>query len=94
MQKKSEKFLENFGADIKLRDHYADHHRYTEKEIRDFMRQAKAQGAERIITTEKDAVRIPKITDAELPIAFLRIEIDILSGQESFDQCISRICFI
>lgn len=89
-----EGFLEKFGADIKLRDHYADHHRYTEEEIRDFMRQAKAQGAERIITTEKDAVRIPKITDAELPIAFLRIEIDILSGQESFDQCISRICFI
>ena len=24
---------------------------------------------------------------------FLRVEIDILSGQENFDQCISRICF-
>ncbi len=89
-----EGFLEKFGADIKLRDHYADHHRYTEQEIREFMRQAKALGAERIITTEKDAVRIPQIADAELPISFLRIEIDILSGQESFDQCISRICFM
>ena len=29
-----------------------------------------------------------------LPVLFLRIEIDILSGQENFDQCITRICFL
>ena len=30
----------------------------------------------------------------ELSLLFLRVQIDILSGQENFDQCISRICFI
>ena len=89
-----ERFLEQLGADLVLRDHYADHHRYTQQEIIDFINQAKAAGAEFIVTTEKDAVRIPKLDRVDVPIYYLRIEIDILSGQESFDQCISRICFL
>ena len=60
----------------------------------DFVNDAKAAGAEIIMTTEKDAVRMPRLDRRDLPILFLRIEIDILRGQESFDQCISRICFI
>lgn len=89
-----EGFLEQLGAELMLRDHYADHHRYTQQEIIDFVNQAKAAGAEFIVTTEKDAVRIPKLERCDVPIYYLRIQIDILSGQESFDQCISRICFM
>ena len=47
-----------------------------------------------IVTTEKDAVRIPRLDRCDVPILYLRIQIDILSGQESFNQCISRICFM
>ncbi len=89
-----ERFLEEFGADLVLKDHFADHHRYTQQEIIDFINQAKAAGAEMIVTTEKDAVRIPRLDRCDVPIYFLRIQIDILSGQENFDQCISRICFM
>ena len=46
-----------------------------------------------IVTTEKDAVRMPRLDRRDLPIVFLRVEIDILSGREHFDECISRICF-
>ena len=89
-----EKFLEDFGAELVLKDHFADHHRYTKQEITDFVSQAKAAGAEMIMTTEKDAVRIPELDRCDVPILYLRIQIDILSGQESFNQCISRICFM
>ncbi|WP_294506014.1 tetraacyldisaccharide 4'-kinase [uncultured Victivallis sp.] len=89
-----ENFLRQLGAELVLKDHYADHHRYTQQEIIDFINQAKAAGADFIVTTEKDAVRIPKIGRCDVPLYYLRIEIDILSGQESFDQCISRICFL
>ncbi len=87
-------FLTSFGADLVVKEHYADHHRYTQQEIIDFVNKAKAAGAEYILTTEKDAVRIPRLDRLDVPMMFLRIQIDILSGQESFDQCISRICFI
>ncbi len=89
-----EGFLEELGATLVLRDHYADHHRYTQQEIIDFINQAKAAGTEFIVTTEKDAVRIPHLDRCDVPLYYLRIQIDILSGQESFDQCISRICFM
>lgn len=87
-------FLLQNGADLVLKRHYADHHRYSQQEMIDFINDAKAVGAEVIMTTEKDAVRMPRLDRRDLPILFLRIEIDILSGQESFDQCISRICFL
>ena len=46
------------------------------------------------ITTEKDAVRMPRLADSEMkvPIYFLRVEIQILSGQESWEHCVTRIC--
>ncbi len=87
-------FLTQNGAELVLKRHYADHHRYRQQEMIDFVNDAKAAGAELILTTEKDAVRMPRLDRRDLPVLFLRIEIDILSGQENFDECISRICFI
>ena len=87
-------FLSELGSDIVEETHFADHHRYRQQEMIDFINAAKAAGAEMIMTTEKDAVRMPRLDRRDIPILFLRVQIDILSGQESFDQCISRICFI
>lgn len=87
-------FLEELGGELVLKRHFADHHRYRQQEMIDFINDAKAAGAELIVTTEKDAVRMPRLDRRDIDIQFLRVEIDILSGQESFDQCISRICFI
>ena len=87
-------FLLQNGAELVLKRHFADHHRYRQQEMIDFINDAKAAGAEVIMTTEKDAVRMPRLDRLDIPILFLRIEIDILNGQENFDQCISRICFL
>ncbi len=89
-----EGFLESLGATLVARESFADHHRYTQQEIIDFINVAKKAGADYIVTTEKDAVRIPKLDRRDVGMYFLRVEIDILSGQENFDQCISRICFL
>jgi len=47
-----------------------------------------------IVTTEKDSVRMPRLAEAELkvPIYFMRVEIAILSGHESWEHCVARIC--
>ena len=42
----------------------------------------------------KDAVRIPRLLREYIEFYFLRMEIDILSGQENFDQYIKRICYL
>lgn len=88
-----ESFVRGFDSEIVHTARYADHHRYSRDEIEAFIHDSAAAGAELILTTEKDAVRLPRITDCPLPILFMRVEIDILSGQESFDEFIARICF-
>ncbi len=89
-----EKFLRDFGAEIVATQRYADHHRFSTEELVNFVALAREKGAEMILTTEKDAVRMPNVQIGDPEFFFLRIEIDILSGQENFDQCISRICFL
>jgi tetraacyldisaccharide 4'-kinase len=89
-----ENFLGQLGSELVYSTHYADHHRFTQQELIDFVNDAKASGAEMIVTTEKDAVRMPRLNRYDIEFYFLRVEIDILSGRENFDQCISRICFL
>ena len=89
-----EDFLIDFKAEITHSKRYADHHRYRQQEIINIINEAKHANAELIITTEKDAVRLPRMDRCDIPIFFMRVEIGIISGQESFDQCLARICFL
>ncbi len=88
-----EEELERRGAVLALRERYADHHRYTQQQILDIINRAREAGVDAIVTTEKDAVRFPKIDRRDVPLYFLRVDIELLSGTESFDECIARICF-
>jgi len=85
--------LERLGASIVGRMRFADHHRYSQQEIINMINAAKKTGAEAIITTEKDAVRFPRLDRRDVPIHFLRVDIELISGHEDFHAYISRICF-
>ncbi len=85
--------LERHGADIILRRRFADHHRYRQQEILDLINQARNAGAVALVTTEKDAVRFPKVDRRDIPVYFLRVDIELLSGTETFHDCIARICY-
>ncbi len=84
--------LRKLGARIELAKRYLDHHRYTEVELQTFINRCIRRDLEMIVTTEKDAVRFPHLTNPEVPIYFLRVEIEILSGHESWEHCVERIC--
>lgn len=81
------------GAEIVLCKRFADHHRYDQQEVIDIVNASRALGAKAIMTTEKDAVRFPKLDRCDVPIYFLRVDIEIISGAEDFKHFISRICF-
>lgn len=87
-----EKGLEKLGATVEVAERYADHHRFTEKEIAAFLDRCLRRDVHMVVTTEKDAVRFPLPDRVDIPVYFLRIEIDILNGREHFDACIRRIC--
>ena len=85
--------LVRLGARVLYHKRYTDHHRYTQQEIIDVINRGLSRGAKAVITTEKDAVRFPMMERLDLPVYFLRVEIEMLSGAEAFHDWISRICF-
>lgn len=88
-----ERSLEEMGATILKRIRFADHHRYSQQEVLDIVNAADQSGADAILTTEKDAVRLPRIERCPVPVYFLRVDIEILAGAENFHQCVEHICF-
>jgi len=86
--------LKKLGAHVDLAKRYIDHHYYTEAELTNFIHRCIRRDLAMIVTTEKDAVRMPRLTEAqvEVSIYFLRVEIEILSGRESWEHCVARIC--
>jgi len=86
--------LRKLGAHVDLAKSYIDHHYYTEAELISFIKRCIRRDLAMIVTTEKDSVRMPRLSEAELkvPIYFLRVEIEILSGHESWEHCVARIC--
>lgn len=88
-----EQSLGTLGAGLVYSKRFADHHRFTQQEILNTINRGKKRQAELIITTQKDAVRFPKLDRRDLPIYFMRVEIKILSGAKDFQDCVSKICF-
>ena len=88
-----EKSLKGQGAELVYSKRFADHHRFTQQEVLNAINRSKKKQAELIITTQKDAVRFPKIDRRDLPIYFMRVEIKILTGAKDFNDCVRQICF-
>ncbi len=88
-----EKSLATLGAELVYSKRFADHHRFTQQEVLNAVNRSKKRQATAIITTQKDAVRFPKIDRRDLPIYFMRVEIRIISGAKDFNDCVRQICF-
>jgi tetraacyldisaccharide 4'-kinase len=88
-----EQSLITLGAELVYARSFADHHRFTQLEVIKVINRSKKKLGEAIITTQKDAVRFPKIDRRDLPIYFMRVEIKILTGAEDFHDCVRKICF-
>jgi len=88
-----EQSLVKLGSQLLYSKRFTDHHRFTQQEILNAINRSKKRQAEIIITTQKDAVRFPKIDRRDLPIYFMRVEIKIVSGADGFEDCVRKICF-
>jgi tetraacyldisaccharide 4'-kinase len=88
-----EQSLVKVGAELVYSKRFADHHRFTQQEVLNAINRSKKRQAQTIITTQKDAVRFPKLDRRDLPIYFMRVEIKIVSGADDFRDCVRRICF-
>lgn len=63
---------------------FRDHHRYSQEDILELEKQARASNAEVILTTAKDAV---KLTDLDLEMPYYVVEIDFeIDDTDGFEQ--------
>ena len=88
-----ENSLRHLGAKVVWCERYADHHSYDSSEILYALNRTADMGADALVTTEKDAVRFPRLETSPVRCLYLRIAIEILRGRESFQDIINRICF-
>ncbi len=84
--------LKKLGAKVEVTARFADHHRFTDREVRQFIDRCIRRDLHYIVTTEKDFVRFPKIAESDIPICFLRVEIEIVKGREVFEKIMRVIC--
>ncbi len=87
-----EETLASLGADMVSSRRFLDHHAFTDEDLDEVLEQALAAGAEAIVTTEKDAVRLQSRFHPPLPLLFVRLEVGILGDAEGFNGAVERIC--
>jgi tetraacyldisaccharide 4'-kinase len=77
------KMMGAIGAAIVWQKTFPDHHDYTEKELSEILEQSREAGAELIVTTQKDAVKITgKLHSSVQNIYFLKIFLDLHPGDQ------------
>lgn len=86
-----EQGVRELGVQVEISKSFADHHRYTKKEILRFLEWCDRRSLDALVTTEKDAVRFPEIDQPAVPMLYLRVEIEILRGQEHWEELLRRL---
>lgn len=77
--------LAKAGGNIILKFQFLDHHNYTKREISKILSASKEKGAEYIVTTEKDAVKIKAlIKDSIVKVLCLKIRMEFRKDEDNF----------
>ncbi len=80
--------VEGLGAEIGGEQRHPDHHRFSEHDLEEALRAAGRRGCALVITTEKDAVRLPESAARDPRVAVLRIHAEIVRGGELLDAAL------
>jgi tetraacyldisaccharide 4'-kinase len=76
--------LIGLGAEVLFFRGFPDHHPFTADEIRSLINEKNNTGADLIITTEKDWVRVAALFPEGQPVAYLTVRFDLLTDRERF----------
>ncbi len=76
--------IEKMGGELRLKKTLPDHRGISSSKLQTFAEKAKALGAEKILCSEKDWVKLEKLTGFQLPLDYLKCEMEITSGIEEY----------
>lgn len=87
-----EGLLTELGAEVMFHRTFGDHQVFPQKDVDSVFNRALERDVDFIVTTEKDAVRFPRPTEDSVPLYFLRIEVEIIEGEDEWHACLDRLC--
>lgn len=70
---------------------FPDHYAYTEEDIKELNDRAKLAGADVILTTQKDQMRLARLNMASwpMPVYALKVELKLVAGKEFLDRILN-----
>jgi tetraacyldisaccharide 4'-kinase len=80
--------VEGLGAEVRAERRHPDHHRFSEADLREAFAEAARRGAELVVTTEKDAVRLDGALAADPRLAVLTIAAEVTAGAGALDEAL------
>jgi len=86
--------LEAGGLQLALRKAFPDHHGYSVKDFEGLMKAARAAGAEALITTAKDLVRLGGLSsrvEDSLPVMTAGLEVEIDDENQAIEALLARL---
>jgi tetraacyldisaccharide 4'-kinase len=81
----------SLGATIAAERTFPDHHRFSPDELDEVLRAAAAAGCDRVVTTEKDAVRLDAGHARDPRVCAVRIDAEVVSGGGELDALLDDL---
>ena len=69
----------------------SDHTKPSFEKLHDFAALCENDGAEVLLCTEKDQVKLPSSLSLALRVAFLKIQLEVVEGEDVWRKLLSRI---
>jgi tetraacyldisaccharide 4'-kinase len=83
--------VRSLGMEIVDEALFPDHHRFSDREVEALFARAGRLGASRLVCTEKDAVRLPPELGSDPRVLVVRVEVEIVEGEERLDAWLERL---
>jgi tetraacyldisaccharide 4'-kinase len=82
------------AADIRVEEMVAfpDHHSYVRADLQGLANRAKARGADGLVTTEKDWVRLRRLGATALPIYVFGVRLELIADEAAWWAAFERAC--
>jgi tetraacyldisaccharide 4'-kinase len=80
--------IESLGGVLVSLLPFPDHYHYASRDVMDIRRMSSASGAEIIMTTEKDGIRLTDFPDFLKDILILGVEMEMLPSREIFEEMV------
>ena len=80
--------IRGLGYRVVCSKKFADHHRFTREQLKRLFSRAEARGAQAVVATEKDGVKLPEGFSPSLPLYLLSVELEFLEGERAFWEAV------